>query len=130
MQEKEYTNCFACGQQNNIGLKLEFEYNDDKAICNFSLNSDFEGYPGIIHGGIVSTILDEAMAKIILVSELKAVTVEMKTRFKQNMLSKTLYTVEAEIIKQKGRAIFTKATIIDDKSKAVAYSEATFFKVK
>lgn len=53
--------CFACGPLNSRGLKLAFEYNADKQIVEsrIILSSEFIGWPGIIHGGIVATILDE-----------------------------------------------------------------------
>lgn len=130
MQEKEYKKCFACGIDNPIGLKLEFKYENQKAIAIFKLNENYEGYPGIIHGGIVSTILDESMAKIILLTNNKAVTIEMNTKFKQIMQSNTTYTAQAWITKNSSRTIKTTAEIINDENKIIAQAEAVFFKIK
>ena len=54
--------CFVCGLENSYGLKLAF-YKDgpDKVICNYTVPHYYEGYPGVVHGGIVTSILDEAV---------------------------------------------------------------------
>ena len=130
MEEKIFDQCFACGQDNPIGLKLVFEYRDDYCISEFQLTPLFEGYPGIIHGGIVSTVLDEAMAKIILTTTTKAVTIEMNTKFKMMLKSETKYFVKAKITKNKSRTISTEASIFDEENKIVASANAKFFKIE
>ena len=53
--------CFACGTENPIGLNLQF-YSEGSAVCTeISLNKVYEGWEGIAHGGIVSTLLDEVV---------------------------------------------------------------------
>ena len=53
--------CYACGDLNPIGLRLRFHMEDDWAVAAFEARREHQGYPGFIHGGIVSTLLDEAM---------------------------------------------------------------------
>ena len=53
--------CFACGPKNPIGLHLEFQLADGKFRAHKALASEYQGYSGIVHGGIVTTLLDEAM---------------------------------------------------------------------
>ena len=55
--------CFACGRLNPCGLKLAFEESDDTYITHFTGEPEHQGYDGIMHGGIVSTLLDEIMAR-------------------------------------------------------------------
>ena len=129
MEEKEYTNCFACGQDNPIGLKLVFNYEKDYCIAEFKLDKNFEGYPGIVHGGIVSTILDESMAKIILTTTEKAVTVEMSTKFRQMLKSDETYFVKAKITKERSRTVETESAIFDKSENVIAQATAKFFKV-
>ncbi|MCD4654386.1 PaaI family thioesterase [bacterium] len=54
-------NCFACGPAHPFGLHLSFYFDDDSSIvtCNFVPDTLFAGFPGILHGGIQATILDE-----------------------------------------------------------------------
>ena len=57
--------CFACGEKNPVGLHLKFEKLDDKVIATKNLAREYEGYEGAAHGGIVATMLDEAMCRFI-----------------------------------------------------------------
>ena len=57
--------CFACGDKNPIGLHLKFEKVDDKIVAKKILEREYEGYEGASHGGIVATMLDEAMCTFI-----------------------------------------------------------------
>ena len=52
--------CFGCGQKNPIGLKLMFKLDGKMARAEFTPRDDFQGWPGVLHGGIIAMILDEA----------------------------------------------------------------------
>jgi len=54
--------CFVCGTENPRGMKLKFEKRGNESYARFSLPKYYQGYDGIIHGGIISLLLDEAMA--------------------------------------------------------------------
>lgn len=73
--------CFACGKSNPIGLKLSFYEQDDCYFSDFIAAKEHQGYDGIVHGGIVSTLLDEIMARYIYAKGLKAVTAELRVRY-------------------------------------------------
>ncbi len=54
-------NCFACGLKNDNGIQAEFSVNQEKmeANCHITIKGKFQGWEGIVHGGIISTLLDE-----------------------------------------------------------------------
>lgn len=53
-------NCFVCGVENPVGLHLAFyEQPDGEVTCDVTLPERYQGYPGIVHGGIVASMLDE-----------------------------------------------------------------------
>ena len=126
---KEYLNCFACGVDNNIGLKLKFIYNGKGAEAIFSLSTDYCGYPNIIHGGIVATILDEAMAKIIINTGIEAVTHDMSVVYKKSLNPNKKYRVFGEIIETKRRIIKSKSVIFDMEENIIATAEARYFRI-
>jgi uncharacterized protein (TIGR00369 family) len=56
--------CFGCGDDNHAGLHLQFFVDDEqRVLCRFTLAQQFQGPPGHAHGGIIATLLDEAMSK-------------------------------------------------------------------
>lgn len=124
--EQIYDNCFICGKKNPIGLKIAFNYQDKLAAAAFSLSPHFEGYDGIIHGGIVSAILDEAMAKIILHNNIKAYTVSLNVDFKKPLKPEHPYVVEGAIAAVKRKIVIANASIFDGNSICAAASGKFF----
>ncbi|HPM03990.1 MAG: PaaI family thioesterase [Candidatus Cloacimonetes bacterium] len=131
MSEPVFKNCFVCGQDNPIGLKLNFQYNENTAWCFWETHSDYEGYPGIIHGGIISTLLDEVMAKTILSGGQTAVTTELNIKYKKPALVNKKYKVTGTILYQKKRMIECSAIMseADDDKHIIAEAKATYWKI-
>lgn len=77
---ESYTTCFGCGPDNPIGLKLVFTHEDGKAVSEFTLGDNYQGWNGCAHGGIICTILDEAMAHAC--HPVKGVTARMEVRLR------------------------------------------------
>ncbi|MCD6099735.1 MAG: PaaI family thioesterase, partial [Candidatus Marinimicrobia bacterium] len=78
MEIRDNNKCFVCGSDNERGLKLSFKVGDGKANTEFISPPHLQGYDGILHGGIISTILDEVMVKA---TGEKVVTVELTVKF-------------------------------------------------
>ncbi len=116
--------CFVCGKNNNGGLKLSFSSSRGKTTSEFTLSRNFQGYKEIIHGGIVSAILDEAMIHAATAEDLSPVTAEMQVRFKQPLHADQTAIVEAELTRRDRRIIEAKSRIIDKTSHEVL-AEAT-----
>ena len=75
--------CFACGEKNPVGLHLRFEKVDDKLTAVKILAREYEGYEGAAHGGIVATMLDEAMCAFIkFFYDEQAMTGRLEIRYK------------------------------------------------
>lgn len=74
--------CFGCSPRNPAGLKLEFEPDADGVRSSFLLGRQYESYPGVVHGGIVSAICDEVMGNLIVLRlGTPAFTVSARQRF-------------------------------------------------
>ena len=89
--------CFACGPANPIGLKLRFEEKEETYTATFIAGPEHQGYDGIVHGGLVSTLLDEAMARYIYARGVNAVTARLEVRFRQPTPIGQPLTVAAKI---------------------------------
>ena len=75
--------CFACGEKNPIGLHLKFDFDGERITTRKILPNEFQGYAGVAHGGIISTMLDETMCKFISAKyHEKAVTGRLEIRYK------------------------------------------------
>lgn len=74
--------CFGCGTQNPIGLHLEFEKIQNKYSTAFTAGPEHQSYNGVVHGGIISTLLDETMARYITELGVKAVTARLDIRYR------------------------------------------------
>ena len=71
--------CFGCGPANPAGLRLEFLLAEDgSVVCLPTVPDIFEGPPGYLHGGIIATLLDEAMSKSVRARGLTAMTRQME----------------------------------------------------
>ena len=123
--------CFACGKDNPEGMQLKF-YIDEEArrtICEFELSQRFQGPPGHAHGGIIATILDEAMGKVNKFRSVVALTRKMEIEYlKPVPLGKPLKVIghEREV---SGRQHINVAEICNDKGEVLARSTGTFIAV-
>jgi acyl-coenzyme A thioesterase PaaI-like protein len=61
--ETTYQRCFACGQQNESGLKLTFRRDGKRILADYRPQPRDQGFPGVLHGGILATMLDETMSR-------------------------------------------------------------------
>lgn len=95
--------CFACGQFNPIGLKLEFEEKDDKYISKFTAGPEHQGYDNIVHGGIVGTLLDEITARYVYHKGFNAVTARLEVRYRYPTPIGQELTISGWITRQRGR---------------------------
>jgi uncharacterized protein (TIGR00369 family) len=120
--------CFGCGHDNPHGMRLRFSLDEDsrQAICRFKLSRRFTGPPGYAHGGIIATILDEAMGKVNKFRNVLALTGAMEVRYLRPVpLGKPL-TVTAHEQSVEGRRHINVAEIKDEKGDVLARSKGTF----
>ncbi|MFZ5926239.1 MAG: PaaI family thioesterase [Acidobacteriota bacterium] len=104
--------CFACGRDNEIGLKLEFAHDPrGEAQAAWTPGSMHEGWPGVVHGGLLSTVLDEAMSHAVLAAGLKAMTAELRVRFREAAPSRGALTAKGWIVTRAKRLVEAEASI-------------------
>ncbi|MBP2628846.1 MAG: thioesterase superfamily protein [Firmicutes bacterium] len=94
--------CFACGKENPIGLKLVFIEKDESYITTFTARPEHQSYDGIMHGGLVSTILDEVMGRYLYAKGFNAVTAKLEVRFRKPTPIGQQLTVTGKIVGKRG----------------------------
>jgi uncharacterized protein (TIGR00369 family) len=106
-------NCFVCGPKNPAGLRLHFEINKETRTLRttFIPGPQYQGYDNIVHGGIISTLLDEAMAKLAYELGHNAVTGTLDVRFKNPALVGERLRVYGEITEAGKRIIKARARV-------------------
>ena len=118
--------CFVCGLENSYGLKLAF-YQDgpNSVICNYTVPHHYEGYPGVVHGGIVTSILDEALGRVFLIDDPNRFmyTAKLTSRFRQPVPIETPLKIIARIVKDRGRYVESKAQLFDPNGELLAEAE-------
>lgn len=118
--------CFGCGEKNTAGLKLKFKREDGKAYTTFTPTENYQGYPGIMHGGITSTILDEIMSQCLQEQGLAGVTARLEIRYRQSIPLHRPINVEARIIKRKGPLVDLEGKVWLDNGQLAAESFGRF----
>ena len=103
--------CFVCGKRNESGLKLDFELDKENKVMEtvFSPQDWQQGYAGIVHGGIISTLLDEVMTKLAFELGMDAVTAEISVRFKRPVGLDKKLLIRGEVGEETSKIIYARA---------------------
>lgn len=124
-EAKEYTWCFACGKANPIGLKLEFERTETECAATFVPHREHQSYDGRMHGGLISTLLDEVMGNYLYIKTGKpAYTAKIEVRFRQPVFVGEKIRVVARLKRKKGRMAEMTGQIIKEDGVLAAEAEA------
>ena len=123
--------CFACGANNPSGLHLQFTYGEGTAEARFTAARVFQGYPGIMHGGLVATLLDEAMAHAAIKAHGTAVTGDLHVRMRgQGVPIGRPLRLRGRVTGRRGRLVLTAATLHDEEERLLAQAEGKFMLVR
>ncbi len=108
--------CFGCGQLNEHGLRLELHPDPDGygVYASFVPPARAEGYTGMVHGGIITTVLDEVMAWSLARHGIWAVTGSLTTRYRQPVPLGEPTTATGYLVRDRGRAIEMRGEIRRD----------------
>ncbi len=106
--------CYACGDLNPIGLHLHFTMQEDGwTSAPFTADKLHQGYPGYVHGGLVTTLLDEAMGWATYGAGIWALTGKLELSFRKPVPVEETLTVRARITRDRGRLIESEAELRD-----------------
>ncbi|MFC2011324.1 PaaI family thioesterase [Chloroflexota bacterium] len=109
--DRSYSLCFGCGQNNPIGLKLSFHWDGKTAKAEFTPTEFYQGWPGQVHGGILTCILDEAMSWAVLSEGVNCVTAKIQVNLRRPASIDEPLVIISSITRKTRKVAETKAMV-------------------
>ena len=126
----DYQRCFACGQRNPFGLQLVFRLENGTIVADFQPREEHQGFPGVIHGGIVASVLDETLGRTSILSENPewTMTGRLEVRYRRYVPYGPRLRVRASLGKQRRRMVQATGvlTLAEDEQTILADAQGTF----
>jgi len=126
----DYQRCFVCGQRNAFGLHLVFRLEGDSVVADFQPHEEHQGFPGVIHGGIVAALLDEALGRTSLLGNNQewTMTGRLEVRYRHYVPYGPLLRVRARLGIERRRMMQASGvlTLADNESAVLAEAQGTF----
>jgi Uncharacterized protein, possibly involved in aromatic compounds catabolism len=123
---------FCLWRKNPFGLRLNFYFDKErqKAWTEFIPEPHFEGYRQILHGGIISAVLDEVMIKAILFENILAVTSKLIIEFKQPAAIGEKLLIEGWITGRRGKVFFTEGQLLGNERRLIASGSGIYIRAE
>jgi acyl-coenzyme A thioesterase PaaI-like protein len=118
--------CFGCGEENRLGLRLNIRLKGDRTECEFTPIAEFQGAPGVTHSGVVAAVLDEVMGQLIFAQLQLAVTRKIEVTYRRPLRVGQTYYFSAEIRSQNSRIIAVRAEARDGEGNQVARARGIY----
>src|SRR5579885_1347449 len=129
----DYQRCFACGQRNPYGLHMSFRLENDTIVADFMPREEHQGFPGVIHGGIVAAVLDETLNRtsMLTVQPEWSMTGRLEVRYRRYVPYGPLLRARAALGIQRGRMLQATGvlSLAEDESVVLAEAQGTFMKL-
>jgi uncharacterized protein (TIGR00369 family) len=123
--------CFGCGEANPMGMHLEFLLAEDgSVVCLAAVPDTFEGPVGYVHGGIIATLLDEAMSKAVRARGVRAMTRHMEVDYLRPVPSGAPIRLEGHVTHHEGRKHWVQARILNDEGTELAKGKGLFIELR
>ena len=122
--------CFGCGRNNPIGLKLSFRWDGKTARAEFIPGELHQGWPGLVHGGIITCLLDEAMSYATHFEGISCLTAKMEIRLKRSASVTEPLVITSCVTRNSRKLLETKAQVSLRDGTLVAEATAKQFVVE
>jgi len=98
--------CFVCGRSNPVGLYMQF-YDDgeNEVVSEYTVPAHYQGYPGIVHGGVVASMLDEIVGRVSMIGDHHhfMMSVRLQVLYRHPVPVETPLRVVGRILRLRGR---------------------------
>jgi uncharacterized protein (TIGR00369 family) len=123
--------CFVCGTENPISLRTKWTLHEDgMARASFTSSREHQGWAGVVHGGILASLLDEAIVQRTRLEGKPTVTASLSIRFQRPVPTSATIIAEAGITSERPRALRLHASIRDESGTCYAEAEGTCVRVE
>jgi acyl-coenzyme A thioesterase PaaI-like protein len=126
----DYQRCFVCGQHNPAGLHLVFRQEDQSIVADFQPREEHQGFPGVLHGGIVAAVLDEVLGRTSLlgVHPEWTMTGRLEIRYRRHVPYGPLLRVRATLETERRRMLQARGvlTLAEDEHTVLAEASGIF----
>jgi uncharacterized protein (TIGR00369 family) len=119
-------NCFACGPENAEGMHLHFEPDGEGVLCRATLDAKFQGWRGIVHGGIAMALIDEAMAHAAGFAGHRGVTASVNVRFRKPVPVGKPIEVRGRVTWSRRNVLGVEAQVLDEAGTVLVQGEGSF----
>lgn len=126
-----YQGCFACGLRNDAGLKLTFWIEGDDIVTEFTPDAHYQGFPGVLHGGILATLLDETLSRVASIEGRWMMTGRLELRYRRPAPLGPRLRVTARKLSSRARMVQAEGEVrlADDPSVVLADARGVFLRV-
>lgn len=122
--------CFGCGPANQHGLHLQFlRAQDNSVVCDATIYDSYEGPPGYLHGGIIATLLDEAMSKAVRAGGHIAMTRHMEVDYRRPVPSGSPIRITGRVVRSEGRKHWVESSVQNESGTTLAQGKGLFIEV-
>ena len=124
--ETTYQRCFACGARNPDGLRMVFRRAGDRIVADFTPEPRHQGFPGLLHGGIVATLLDETLSRTGALRREWLMTGKLEIRYRRPAPIGVPMRVWGAIVGQRADAVQAAGALELEDGTVVADARGTF----
>jgi len=121
--------CFGCGKLNTEGLGIDFQVDGPRVEGRFVARNSHQGYPGVTHGGIAATAMDEAMGWAMYAAGAWAMTAKMEVKYRKAIPLNEELVVTAGVVRDRGRLLEAFAEIRSLAGDRLAEAKALFVRL-
>jgi acyl-coenzyme A thioesterase PaaI-like protein len=122
--------CFVCGRENPAGFHLHFFQADDGCVyADFIPQEPHQGFPGVMHGGLISTLLDELIGRTAIAHDIWCMTAKLEIRYRKPVPIGEPLKLKGEITRQDGRILEGRGELALSDGTVAAEARGTYLKI-
>lgn len=129
-RQPSYRNCYVCGRENPIGLRVQFHQRGNQVVTHFTPGPEHQGYPDRMHGGIAATLLDETIGRAGFIHGYWTFTVRFEVKYRKPIPIGEQITIVGEMTRDRGRAIEAQGQVLLADGSVAIEGSGLFIKLK